>query len=98
MRRRPMPTSGMPNWRARPDSTPSWASISSGAKKDPLTHYGRTKSGTYHHAPGLLAHGHRLEYALGRYIDHGDVVADAVGRVQPALVGIEGEVPDALTH
>src|SRR5258708_32446821 len=48
------------------------------------------------HAPGLVADGHRLDDTEIRNVDHRDIVADAVGRIEPALVAGAGEGPDGL--
>src|SRR5258708_34788684 len=57
----------------------------------------RADLGTDDHAPGLFADRHRFEDTLIGDVNHRDVVADAVGRDQTAFVGIEGEVPGALS-
>src|SRR5579864_4774174 len=54
------------------------------------------RSWPHHHAPRLVADRYRFEHLESRHVDHRDVVADAVGRVEPALVAVEGKVPHAL--
>src|SRR5258708_5929047 len=62
-----------------------------------LAGLGRTVSSRPNdHAPGLIADRYRFGHAQIWHVDLGNVVADAVGGVEPALVVIEGEVPDAL--
>src|SRR5260221_87976 len=48
------------------------------------------------HAPGLVADRHRLDDTEIRHVDHRHIVADAIGRIEAALVAVEGEGPDAL--
>ena len=54
-------------------------------------------SRTGHHTPGQLSDRHRLDYLERPHVDHRNVVADPVRRVNPALVRVEGEAPYPLS-
>src|SRR5712671_2438318 len=46
--------------------------------------------------PGQLTNSNRFDHLEGADIDHRDVVADPVCRVDPTLIRVEGEAPYAL--
>src|SRR6516225_10903981 len=56
-----------------------------------------------HYAPRRLADRDRFDCFEGSDVDHGDVVADPVRRVEPTLVGVKRQAPyplpdDQITH